>query len=140
MVTAKRFGRCEVGMTAQQWLKSEVKYGRKLLHAGLEGSRSGEEAFLEGRRLTPFLNDSVCKALAPAAIGLCLGAVAGASHQKRSVGGVLIAAVLGGTIGLLAGVAWESRGLTVSATRGALKKMGKTRDEHWFERNPIAYA
>lgn len=127
-------------MTAQQWLKSEVQYGRKVLHAGVEGSRSGQEAFLSGRSLTPFLNDSIHKALMPAAIGTFIGALGGVTQQKRTVGRVLTGALLGGTIGLLAGFAWETRGLSVSASRAALKKIGRVRDEHWFERNPIAYA
>ena len=127
-------------MTAQQWLKSEIKYGRKILHAGVEGSRSGQEAFLNGRSLTPFLNDSIHKALMPAAVGIVIGALGGIAQRKKNVTRVFAGAMLGGTVGLLAGVAWESRGLSVSATRGALKKIGKVRDEHWFERNPIAYA
>jgi len=127
-------------MTAQQWLKSEVKYGRKVLHAGIEGTRSGQEAFLNGRRLTPFLNDSVCKAFIPAAIGTCIGVVGSLTRRNRSVGRVVAAASLGGAIGVAAGIAWESRGLTGSAVRGALKRIDKVRDEHWFERNPIAYA
>ena len=126
-------------MTAQQWLKSEVRYGRKVLNAGLEGSRSGQEAFLNGRPLTPYLNNSVRKALIPAVLGTCVGAL-GSAALNRSVGRVLTVALLGGAIGFVAGVAWESRGLTVSAARGALKKVGKVRDEHWFERNPIDYA
>lgn len=127
-------------MTAQQWLKSEVKYGRKVLHAGIEGTRSGQEAFLNGRRLTPFLNDSVCKAFIPAAIGACIGVVGSLTRRNRSVGRVVAAVSLGGAIGFAAGIAWESRGLTGSAVRGALKRIDKVRDEHWFERNPIAYA
>jgi hypothetical protein len=127
-------------MTAQQWLKSEVKYGRRVLHAGIEGTRSGQEAFLKGRRLTPYINDSVCKALAPAAMGACIGVLGSLTQKHRSVGRVLAAASLGGAIGFAAGIAWESRGLTGSAVRGALKRIDKVRDEHWFERNPIAYA
>lgn len=127
-------------MTAQQWLKSEVKYGRNVLHAGLEGSRSGREAFLHGRPLTPYLNKSVCKALIPAAIGTCIGVLGSATRRNRSVGRVIAAASVGGAIGFAAGIAWQSQGLTRSAVRGAVKEIGKVRDEHWFERNPIAYA
>jgi hypothetical protein len=127
-------------MTAQQWLKSEVKYGRNVLHAGLEGSRSGREAFLNGKPLTPYLNKSVCKALIPAAIGTCIGVLGGVTQRKRSVGRVVAAASLGGAIGFAVGIAWQSRGLTQSAVRGAAQQIGRVRDEHWFERNPNAYA
>jgi hypothetical protein len=127
-------------MTAQQWLKSEAKYGRNVLHAGLEGSRAGREAFLNGRPLTPYLNKSVCKALIPAAIGTCIGVLGGVSQRNRSAGRILAAASIGGAIGFAVGIAWENRGLTRSAVRGAAEQIGKVRDEHWFERNPIAYA
>lgn len=127
-------------MTAQQWLKSEAKYGRDVLHAGIEGSRSGREAFLKGRPLTPYLNESVCKALVPAAIGACIGMLGSVTQRNRSAGRVLAGALLGGAMGFAVGIAWESRGLTRNAVRGAVKQIGKVRDEHWFERNPIAYA
>jgi len=127
-------------MTAEQWLKSEVKYGRDVVHAGLEGSRSGREAFLNGRPLTPYLNKSVCKALIPAAIGTCIGALGGVTQRNRSAGRVLAAASVGGAVGFLVGMVWENRGLTRSTVRGAAREIGKVCDEHWFERNPIAYA
>jgi hypothetical protein len=127
-------------MTAHQWLKSEAKYGRNVLHAGLEGSRSGREAFLNGRPLTPYLNKSVCKALIPTAIGSCIGVLGGVTQRNRSAGRILAAASIGGAIGFAVGIAWENRGLTRSAVRGAAQQIVKVRDEHWFERNPIAYA
>jgi hypothetical protein len=127
-------------MTVQQWLESEVKYGRKVLDAGLEGTRSGREAFLDGEPLTPYLNDSVRKAFIPAAIGTCIGVLGSAAKQKRSVGRVLAFGLVGGAIGFGLGIAWESRHLTVSAVSSALKKIGRVRDEHWLERHPIDYA
>ena len=124
----------------QQWVESEVKYGRKVLDAGLEGTRSGRKAFLEGKPLTPYLNDSVRKALIPAAVGTCIGATGAAAGQRKSVGRILAFGLLGGAIGFGLGMIWESRGLTASALLGAFKKIGKVRDEHWFERHPIDYA
>jgi hypothetical protein len=127
-------------MTVQEWIESEVKYGRKVLDAGLEGTRSGREAFLEGKPLTPYLNDSVRKALVPAAIGTCVGALGSAASCKRSVGRVLLFGLVGGAIGFGLGLAWESRHLTISALTTALKKISRVRDEHWLERHPIDYA
>jgi hypothetical protein len=37
-------------------------------------------------------------------------------------------------------MAWESRRLTVSVGDGALRNMGRVRDEHWLDRHPIDYA
>ena len=127
-------------MTVQQWIESEVKYGRKVLDAGLEGTRSGREAFLKGRPLTPYLNDSVRKAVIPAAIGTCVGALGGAAGRNRSAGRVLAFGLLGAAIGFGLGFAWESRRLTFSALANAFKKIDKVRDDHWFERHPIDYA
>lgn len=127
-------------MTVQEWIESEVSYGRKVLDAGLEGTRSGREAFLEGKPLTPYLNDSARKAIIPAAIGTCLGMAGGATGRNRSVGRVLAFSLLGGAIGFGLGLAWESRGLTQRAVSSAIRKIGKVCDEHWFERHPIDYA
>ena len=48
--------------------------------------------------------------------------------------------LLGGVIGLGAGIAWQTRRLAASVARGALGSMGKVRDEHWLARHPIDYA
>ena len=127
-------------MTVQQWIESEVKYGRKVLDAGLEGTRSAREAFLKGKPLTPYLNDSVRKAVIPAAIGTCVGALGSAAGRNRSAGRVLAFGLLGAAIGFGLGFAWESRRLTFSALANAFKKIDKVRDDHWFERHPIDYA
>jgi hypothetical protein len=48
--------------------------------------------------------------------------------------------LLGGAIGFGAGIAWENRRLAASAASGALRNIGRVRDEHWLERHPIDYA
>jgi hypothetical protein len=128
-------------MTLQKWLKSEVRYGRDVLTAGLEGIHSGREAFLNGKPLTPFLSESARKALKPAALGACLGISGGCTgNWRRSVDRILALGFVGGAIGFGLGLAWQNRHLTAEAASGALKKIGKVRDEHWFERHPIDYA
>lgn len=127
-------------MTVQEWLEDEVKYGRKVLDAGLEGTRSGREAFLNRTPLTPYLNNSVRKALTPAAIGTCIGVCAGVANRNRSVGRILTFALLGGAIGFVAGLTWERRRLIASELSAARKRIDSVRDEHWLERNPIDYA
>jgi len=120
---------------------SGVEYGRKLLNSGLEGARSGREAFLNGRPLAPFLRESAGYALTPAAIGACIGVLGGSSCiRRRSAGRTLACGVLGGVIGFGVGVAWESRRLTASVTASALRNMSGVRDVHWLERHPIDYA
>lgn len=128
-------------MDVAEWSKSEVEYGRKVLNSGLEGVRSGQEAFLHGRPVTPFLRESFRKALVPAAAGATLGMLAGCpKNGHRSVLRVLTSGVLGGLIGLAVGVAWESRFLAASAAGGAVARIDTVRDQHWLEKNPIDYA
>ncbi len=128
-------------MTLRQWSNSNLHYGRKLLDSGLQGARSGERAFLHGGRLTPYLNRSVRIALAPAALGACLGLIG--SHpgsRHRSAARAFAFGVLGCVIGFGAGVAWKSRGLAASVASGAIRDIGRVRDEHWLDRHPIDYA
>jgi len=128
-------------MSLGTWSKSEVEYGRKVLDSGLEGARSGREAFLNGRPLNAFLSESVLNALTPAVLGACIGVLgSSAGSQRRSIGRRFAFGLLGGAIGFGAGIAWESRRLTSSAASGALRNIGKVRDEHWLERHPIDYA
>jgi hypothetical protein len=61
-------------------------------------------------------------------------------NGRRTAAKVLASGLLGGAIGLAAGVVWESRFLAASVAGGALSRIDKVRDEHWFEKNPIDYA
>jgi hypothetical protein len=128
-------------MTLREWSKSNVDYSRKLVHSGLEGARSGEEAFLHGKPLAPFLNESARHALKPAAIGACIGFFGSyPGNRHHSASRALALGFLGCAIGFGAGVAWGSRLLATSVASGASKKIGRVRDEHWLEMNPIDYA
>lgn len=128
-------------MTVGEWSKSSVEYGRRLVDSGLEGAHEGEEEFLHGEPLTSFLGESACKALVPAAIGSCLGALGSrAWNRDRSRIRTFGFAFLGGVAGFIAGLGWGSRRLTASVACGAMKNIEKTRDEHWLEKNPIDYA
>jgi hypothetical protein len=127
-------------MDLRKWSKSEVEYGKKVLNSGLEGARTGEEAFLHGKAITPYLTDSVRRALVPAAAGACLGALSGISGSDKSIGRMFVLGLLGGLIGFSTGMTWENRGLTESAVHGALQNIHKVRDEHWVEKHPVAYA
>jgi hypothetical protein len=128
-------------MDLQKWSKSNADYGRELLHSGIEGARSGREAFLKGESLTPFLSESVRSALKPAALGACLGLLCGyPGSREKSASRSLACGLLGGVIGLGAGIVWESRRLTASVTNSALRNIGRVRDEHWLTKHPIDYA
>jgi hypothetical protein len=128
-------------MDVRKWSKSNADYGRKLLDSGIEGARSGREAFLHGESLNPFLSESARNALKPAVLGACLGVLGSyPGYREKSISRALAYGLLGGAIGFGAGVAWESRHLTASAAGGALKNIGRARDEHWLTKHPIDYA
>jgi len=128
-------------MDLRKWSKSNSDYGRELLHSGIEGARSGREAFLNGESLAPFFSESVRSALKPAALGACIGVLGSCPGcREKSITRALTYGLLGGAIGLGAGIAWESRRLTASAAVGALRNIGKVRDEHWLTKHPIDYA
>ncbi len=128
-------------MDLGDWVKSNVNYGRRLVDSGIEGARSGQEEFLDGKPLTPYLGESVKGALVPAAIGVCVGVLAGYPLWRRKSSALSLAyGLLGGAIGLTTGIAWKSRHLSASVAGGAWKSMGKVRDEQWLTKHPINYA
>ncbi len=128
-------------MDLREWSKSNANYGEKLVTSGIEGARCGGEAFLDGEALTPFLSESVRRALRPAALGACLGALGSSSgSRQKSLGRVLAFGLIGGAIGLSAGIAWKSRRLVASAAGGAARSIGRVRDERWLAKHPINYA
>ena len=128
-------------MDLRRWSKSNGDYGRELLHSGIEGARAGREAFLSGESFAPFLSESVRSALKPAFLGACIGVLGSyPGHREKSISRTLAYGLLGGAIGLGAGVAWESRRLTASVACNALKNISRVRDEHWLTKHPIDYA
>jgi len=128
-------------MNVVAWSKSNLDYGRKLVDSALEGARAGEGEFLKEESLGAFLCGSSRQALAPAAIGACLGALGGyLATGRRSKTRAVVCALLGGAVAFGAGVFWQSRQLTASVASNSWKSIGKIRDEHWLEKNPIDYA
>ena len=127
-------------MNILDWSKSEVDYGRKLMDSAMEGARRGEGEFLKDESLGSYLQRVALHAMAPTVVGACLGWLGGYVENKRTSSRALVCGLLGGVIGFGAGVAWENRKLTASVASGAWKSVNKTRDEHWFDRNPIDYA
>jgi len=128
-------------MELRNWSKSEFEYVRRVLNSALDGARGGRKAFLKERPLTAFLREEIRSVLKSAVVGACaglLGSYAGDRH--RSISRALAFGFAGWAIGLGASVAWETRGLTACVTNGALRNIGRLRDERWLERHPIDYA
>jgi len=127
-------------MNLQEWSKSDLDYGRRLLNSGWEGALSGSEECLHGEPLAPFLGNSARNAVSIAALGACLGLFGSLLGKRKSAIKAVALGVSGGLIGFSVGLAWESRQLGASAVSGAWKNVSKVRDERWFEKNPIDYA
>jgi hypothetical protein len=128
-------------MNFLEWSKSNVDYGQKLVNSALEGAHEAEDEFLKEESLASDLSESARHALAPAMVGALLGALGGnLGNGRRSSCRTLAFGLLGGAIGFGAGMMWENREFAASVASGAWKEISKTRDEHWFEKNPIDYA
>jgi hypothetical protein len=128
-------------MNLREWSKSDFDYGRELLHSGLEGARAGREAFFHGKRLIPFLSESARNALTVAAVGACIGVLGGyLRNRHKSASSARVFGMVGGAIGFGLGVASGNRRLGASVVSAAWKNIGRARDEHWLEKNPIDYA
>ena len=130
-------------MDLGEWVKSNVDYGRRLVDSGINGARSGQEEFFDGKPVAPFLGDSVKGALLPAAIGACVGVLVGYPiYRKKSTAASITLAygLLGCAIGLTTGLAWKRRHLSASVAGGAMKNIGRVRDQQWLSKHPINYA
>lgn len=128
-------------MTLAEWSRSNVDYGRKLMHSAMEGVQRGEGDFLEEGTLAPYFarvsRKSVVPAVAGAVGGICCGYLL---NQRRSTYRAVAGGILGAAIGFSAGMLWETRSLAASVGSGVRKNVRRTRDEHWFEKHPIDYA
>ena len=132
-------------MRLREWSRSNFDYGRKLFVSGLEGARSGEASFLQGRPLTPVINDYVRHALTSATIGACIGALSAYQENEyesraRTLMSSVAAGAIGGAVGFVVSVAWQGRRLARSVASSAWRKVDTVRDEHWLQKHPIDYA
>ncbi|MGZ4826818.1 MAG: hypothetical protein ACXVY9_05585 [Terriglobales bacterium] len=120
---------------------SSFQYGRKLLDSGLEGARTGEQMFLHGEPLAPYLNHSARHAVAPALIGACVGVIGSHGVRRRHSAAQAVAyGLVGCALGFGVALVWASRRLAASVVFGARKRISRVRDEHWLEHHPIDYA
>jgi hypothetical protein len=128
-------------MNFLEWSRSSVTYGQKLVNSAIEGAQKGEDEFLKDESLAPYLGGSARQALAPAMMGAFLGALGGSLKRgHRSPTRAVAYGLLGGAIGFSAGLIWESREFGASVASSAWKNINQTRDEQWFQKNPIDYA
>jgi xanthosine utilization system XapX-like protein len=120
-----------------EWLKSEVGYGRDLADSGWQGARNA----LSGEPVGAILSQSARDSWAPTVLGAGVGAFCGLLVQRRKPNPAVVAvmSIVGGCLGFTAGVAWETRQLSSEMARGAMRKMGSTRDSRWLGKHPINF-
>jgi len=131
----------EAAMNLMEWSKSSVDYGHRLVSSALEGACEGEGEFLKDESLGPYLGESARHAFVPAVIGAYFGALgANLKNERRSAARTAAFSLFGGAVGFGLGLLWENREFSARVASSAWNKINKTRDEHWFEKNPIDYA
>jgi hypothetical protein len=128
-------------MGSKGTLSEYAHYGRAVFESGISGLRSGEKSYLQGQPLSAVLAPPARNSLRIGVIGACIGllALSREPRDKRLLKSLFYGAV-GSAIGFCAGFAWNTRELTGSAARSALRQMGSARDNLWLERHPIDYA
>jgi xanthosine utilization system XapX-like protein len=96
---------------------------------------------LNGEPVGRVLSRSVRASWAPSVMGAGVGALCALVVQGRKPKPpvVVAMAVVGGFVGFTAGVAWETRQLSSEIARGAMRKIGSTRDSHWLGKHPINF-
>ncbi len=128
-------------MKFDDWLKSEVEYGRALMQSAVEGARSAREKALASEPVAQVLTRSARKSAACGVAGASLGLIAVyLSVKHRSVRNAVGFGLLGAIVGFGSSMALSTRELTSGMAHGALAKMGTVRDAHWLAHHPIDYA
>lgn len=124
-------------MSFGEWLEANIEEGRRLIESGLEGAGSARRNALNRQR------DALpggAGSLRLAAVGACVGAVAGyCSDESHAARNAVVGGLLGAALGLSGGFAWAGRHLAGAMVHGAMAGMSTVRNQYWLEHHPIAY-
>ena len=121
--------------------ESSVKYGRKLVNAGITGIRNGQDLARGEQSLSKIAAEAARDSLALAAIGACIGLLRSQFAEKRDRPAKALAlGAIGSVLGFCVGFGWKTRKVTSSVAHSTARELRRTRDEHWLELNPIDYA
>src|SRR4051794_25922917 len=116
---------------------NSIEYGRKLIHAGVTGIRTGHSEF-DPHKAHALVTRSAEESLRLALAGACLGVVPGCLLARRSrAGNAALFGVLGSVLGFVTAFSWKTRSLSSTLAHCAFKEVRRTKDEHWLENNPI---
>lgn len=128
-------------MTHPQSVTSTVRYGKKLVNAGITGIRTGQNSARGEQKLSTLAARAARNSLALAAVGACVGLLRSyLGHRRNRVSNALALGTLGSALGFVAVFGWKTRNVTSSVAHSTARELRKARDEHWLESNPIDYA
>ena len=123
-------------MESPRSVKVDLTYFKQLMGAGLDGIAAARLEY-EGVIPSPLKPAMWTPAAIGATMGMLTTRLAGKPKSRsRTAWGAL----LGGVLGLGAGLAWASRGSIGHAARTATRRVNAVRDTHWLETHPIDYA
>lgn len=128
-------------MNTTESVTNKMKYGRKLVSAGISGIRNGSSEALNGQSVPAVLADAARESVKIAAVGACAGLVCSYFLRRRGrQSHTLALGLLGTAIGFGVGLSLRSRHAVSGVAHSAMREMRRASDEHWLESNPIDYA
>jgi hypothetical protein len=128
-------------MNRSQSIPGTVRYGRKLVSAGMNGIRSGQDSARGEESLSTLAAEAARGSLALAVVGACVGLLPSYfGHRRNRIARAVVLGTVGSALGFCVGFSWKTRKITFSVAHSAARELRKARDEHWLERNPIDYA
>ena len=127
-------------MSISEKIKTNLAYGQELLESGVDGAKEARQAVLEAEETSDMVTVAAQESWQAAAIGVMAGAIVGVlADDRKPARGVVTGGLLGAVLGFAGSFAWKTRPLTASMVRGASKRIGTVRDEHWLAKNPVNY-
>lgn len=127
-------------MSISETIKTNLAYGQELIESGVDGAKEARQAVLEAEETSDLVTVAAQESWQAAAIGVMAGAIVGVlADDRKPARGVVTGGLLGAVLGFAGSFAWKTRPLTSSMVRGASKRIGSVRDEHWLAKNPVNY-
>jgi hypothetical protein len=127
-------------MSISEKIKTNLAYGQELVESGVEGAKEARKATLESPETTDIVTAAAQESWQAATVGVLAGAIFGVlADDRKPLRGVITGGLLGAAAGFAGSFAWKTRPLTSSMVHGASKRIGRTRDKHWLDNNPINY-
>jgi hypothetical protein len=134
---AKRLRALKAAIMGQGLIADRVAYSRRLVQAGINGLRFGEQR-LNCSESAAHMAHSVRGAFKAAAIGAGLGLLGCVMARRRE--GRLPRVIACGALAFCAEFAWQTRDVSSQLVGDAAREISRVRDERWLELNPIDYA